>query len=87
MFCLQIHARAGRTMNEKFSIMHEAKPSAVLFCLQIHARAGRTMNEKFSILHEAKPSAVLKILFKYCSSACICVQVRVFVNKTRTNSL
>ena len=30
MFCLQIHARAGRTMNEKFSILHEATPRAVL---------------------------------------------------------
>ena len=30
MFCLQIHARADCTMNEKFSILNEAKPSAVL---------------------------------------------------------
>ncbi len=30
MFCLQIHAHADCTMNEKFSILNEAKPSAVL---------------------------------------------------------
>ena len=30
MFCFQIHARAYCTMNEKFSILHEAKLSAVL---------------------------------------------------------
>ncbi len=30
MFCLQIHARADCTMNEKFSILSEAKSSAVL---------------------------------------------------------
>ena len=41
-----------------------------------------TMNEKFSILHEAKLSAVLKI-----SSSLYSKQVRVFENKTRTNSL
>ena len=28
--CLQIHARADCTMNDKFSILDEAKPSAVL---------------------------------------------------------
>ena len=27
MFCLQIHAQADCTMNEKFSILNEAKPS------------------------------------------------------------
>ena len=30
MFCFQIHAHAYCTMNEKFSILHEAKLSAVL---------------------------------------------------------
>ena len=30
MFCFQIHALAYCTMNEKFSILHEAKLSAVL---------------------------------------------------------
>ena len=40
------------------------------------------MNEKFSILHEAKLSVVLKI-----SSSLYSKQVRVFENKTRTNSL
>ena len=30
MFCFQIHARAYCTMNDKFSILHEAKLSAVL---------------------------------------------------------
>ena len=30
MFCFQIHARAYCTMNERFSILHEAKLSAVL---------------------------------------------------------
>ena len=30
MFCFQIHARAYCKMNEKFSILHEAKLSAVL---------------------------------------------------------
>ena len=30
MFCFQIHARAYRTMNEKFSILHEEKLSAVV---------------------------------------------------------
>ena len=30
MFCFQIHARAYCTMNENFSILHEAKLSAVL---------------------------------------------------------
>ena len=30
MLCFQIHARAYCTMNEKFSILHEAKLSAVL---------------------------------------------------------
>ena len=30
MFCLQIHALAGRTMNSKFSILHSATPRAVL---------------------------------------------------------
>ena len=30
MFCLQIHALAGSTMNSKFSILHEATPRAVL---------------------------------------------------------
>ena len=40
-------------------------------------------NEReFSILHEAKESAVLKI-----SSSLYSKQVRVFENKTRTNSL
>ena len=29
VFCLQIHALAYRTMNSKFSILHEAKLSAV----------------------------------------------------------
>ena len=53
-----------------------------MFCFQIHARAHCTMNEKFSILHEAKLSAVLKI-----SSSLYGKQVRVFENKTRTNSL
>ena len=53
-----------------------------MFCLQKHARAYRTMNEKFAILHEAKLSAVLQI-----SSSLYDKQVRVFVNKTRINSL
>ena len=53
-----------------------------MFCFQIHASAYCTMNEKFSILHEAKLSAVLKILSSLYSK-----QVRVFENKTRTNSL
>ena len=53
-----------------------------MFCFQIHARAYCAMNEKFSILHEAKLSAVLKI-----SSSLYSKQVRVFENKTRTNSL
>ena len=93
MFCFQIHARAYCTMNEKFSILHEAKLSAVLkrerlletvvsVLFEIHARAYCTMKEKFSILHEAKLSAVLKI-----SSSLYSKQVRVFENKTRTNSL
>ena len=30
MFCLQIHAHAGSTMNSKFSILHSATPRAVL---------------------------------------------------------
>ena len=30
MFCLQIHALAGSTMNAKFSILHSATPHAVL---------------------------------------------------------
>ena len=30
MFCLQIHALAYCTMNEKFSILHEAKVGAIL---------------------------------------------------------
>ena len=30
MFCFQIHARAYCTMNEKFSILHEAKLSAAV---------------------------------------------------------
>ena len=31
MFCLQMHAHAGRTMNEKlFRILHSAAPRAVL---------------------------------------------------------
>ena len=30
VFCFQIHALAYHTMNEKFSILHEAKLSAVL---------------------------------------------------------
>ena len=30
MFCFQIHAQAYCTMNEKFSILHEAKLSVVL---------------------------------------------------------
>ena len=53
-----------------------------MFCFQIHASAYCTMNEKFSILHEEKLSAVLKI-----SSSLYIKQVRVFENKTRTNSL
>ena len=53
-----------------------------MFCFQIHARAYCTMNEKFSIQHEAKLSAVMKI-----SSSLYSKQVRVFENKTRTNSL
>ena len=53
-----------------------------MFCFQIHALAYCTMNSKFSILHEAKLSAVLKI-----SSSLYSKQVRVFENKTRTNSL
>ena len=53
-----------------------------MFCFQIHARVYCTMNEKFSILHKAKLSAVLKI-----SSSVYSKQVRVFENKTRTNSL
>ena len=53
-----------------------------MFCFQIYARAYRTMNEKFPIVHEAKLSAVLKI-----SSSLFSKQVRVFENKTRTNSL
>ena len=53
-----------------------------MFCFQVHALAYCTMNEKFSILHEAKLSAVLKI-----SSSLYSKQVRVFENKTRTNSL
>ena len=53
-----------------------------MFCFQIHARAYCTRNEKFSILHEAKLSTVLKI-----SSSLYSKQVRVFENKTRTNSL
>ena len=51
-------------------------------CCECFARAYCTMNEKFSILHEAKLSAVLKI-----SSSSYSKQVRVFENKTRTNSL
>ena len=30
VFCLQIHALAGSTMNSKFSILHSATPRAVL---------------------------------------------------------
>ena len=40
------------------------------------------MSEKLSILHEAKLSAVLKI-----SSSLYSNKVRVFENKTQTNSL
>ena len=53
-----------------------------MFCFQMHARAYCTMNENFPIMHEAKVSAVLKI-----SSSLYSKQVRVFENKTRTNSL
>jgi len=32
MFCFQLHARAYRTMNEKFSILHEAKLKFGVHC-------------------------------------------------------
>ena len=77
-------------MNEKFSILHEAKLSAVLKILTLSLTLTLTlkiltfdfdctMNEKFSILHEAKLSAVLKILSSLYSK-----RVRVFENKTLT---
>ena len=43
MLCFQIHARAYCTMNEKFSILHEAKLSAVFkisFNIQSQFTAG-----------------------------------------------
>ena len=55
----------------------------VVSVLFLNTRTRLLYNEwEFSILHEAKLSAVLKI-----SSSLYIKQVRVFENKTRTNSL
>ena len=55
----------------------------VVSVLFSNTRTRLLYNEReFSILHEAKLSAVLKI-----SSSLYSKQVRVFENKTRTNSL
>ena len=95
MFCFQIHARAYCTMNEKFSILHEAKLSAVNARLPVNyiyygletVVSVLFSNTRTRLLYNereisAKLSAVLKI-----SSSLYSKQVRVFENKTRTNSL
>ena len=47
MFCFQIHARACCTMNEKFSILHEAKLSAVLKILSsLYSKRVRVFENK-----------------------------------------
>ena len=62
MFCFQIHARAYCTMNEKFSILHEAKLSAVLKisssyctvskCVYLKTKHELTVSKPFNIQFE-----------------------------------
>ena len=56
MFCFQIHARAYCTMNEKFSILHETKLSAVLnissslYSEQVHVFQNKTRTNSLTLL-------------------------------------
>ena len=47
MFCFQIHALAYCTMNEKFSMLHEAKLSAVLkISISLYSKQVRVFENK-----------------------------------------
>ena len=56
MFCFQIHALAYCTMNEKFSILHEAKLSAVLkisrllYSKQVRVFENKTRTKSLTLL-------------------------------------
>ena len=90
MFCFQIHAHAYLfellvylfcPASTSFSAICGGNYPNLYFKVVIKLNCC-TMSEKFSILHEAKLSAILKI-----SSLLYSKQVRVFENKTPTNSL
>ena len=62
MFCFQIHARAYCTMNEKFSILHEAKLSAVL---KISSSLYSKQVRVFENIHELTVSNPFNIQFEF----------------------
>ena len=62
MFCFQIHARAYCTMNEKFSILHEAKLSAVLkISSSLYSKQVRVFENK----HELTVSNPFNIQYEF----------------------
>ena len=77
MFCLQIHARADCTMNEKFSVLNETKPSAVL-------KISSSLNSQGSSACICKQNTNLKSLTHLIynlSSLLACKYCTPFVNK------
>ena len=65
MFCFQIHACAYCTMNEKFSILHEAKLSAVLK-FRVHCTVSKCVYLKTK--HELTVSNPFNIQFELTAS-------------------
>jgi len=58
MFCFQLHARAYCTMNEKFSILHEAKLKfgvhcAVSKCVYLKTKHELTVSNPFNVQFES----------------------------------
>ena len=82
MFCFQIHARAYCTMNEKFSILHEAKLSAVLKisstvskCMYLKTKHELTVSNPFNIQFEFTAGDRLTMASRPNTAQFLCVIV------------
>ena len=80
MFCFQIHARAYCTMNEKFSILHEAKLSEVLKisvskCVYLKTKHELTVSYPFNIQFEFTAGDRLTMASRPNTAQFLCVIV------------
>ena len=76
MFCFQIHARAYCTMNEKFSILHEAKLSAVLkISSSLYSKQVLTVSNPFKIQFEFTAGDRLTMASRPDTAQFLCVIV------------